>query len=165
MAPINAKITAADEINAKATLYNQWLEKKVKYNKNDDDYKKQNSLLEAKKKEKLELIQAAKFPIEGLSYSESGLTYNGYPFISDGEYLKISFMIAKALKGDLSIATFENFSLLDPIAQQEIIKESHAAGFQVFVEIVTGDNPDQDGFYIEDGELVEEEVPKLEKIS
>ena len=152
---IRDKIANAEEINRKADTYTRWQETRTAYNKKDAEYIRKTAELNHIKTQKMKLVKSAKFPVEGLSYSDDGqLTYNGNALMSDGEYRKIAFSIAKALKGDLSIATFENFSLLDPEAQSEVIREAHEAGFQVFVEIVTGSNPEGDGFYIEEGELV-----------
>ncbi|MCB0265934.1 MAG: AAA family ATPase, partial [Calditrichaeota bacterium] len=147
--PIRQQIANAEEINQKAGIYARWQETRTAYNKKDAEYIRKTAELNHIKTQKMKLIKSAKFPVEGLSYSEEGLTYNNHPLISDGQYRKIAFSIAKALKGDLSLATFENFSLLDPEAQAEVIREAHEAGFQVFVEIVTGSNPEGDGFYIE----------------
>ncbi|MCB0287999.1 MAG: hypothetical protein KDE57_15175, partial [Calditrichaeota bacterium] len=136
--PIRQQIANAEEINQKAGIYARWQETRTAYNKKDAEYIRKTAELNHIKTQKMKLIKSAKFPVEGLSYSEEGLTYNNHPLISDGQYRKIAFSIAKALKGDLSLATFENFSLLDPEAQAEVIREAHEAGFQVFVEIVTG---------------------------
>lgn len=152
---IRDKITNAEEINRKADTYIRWQVAKADFDAKDAEYQRKTRDLEQVKEDKMSLIQNARFPVDGLGYSDDGqLTYNGNALMSDGEYRKIAFSIAKALKGDLSIATFENFSLLDPDAQSEVIREAHEAGFQLFVELVTGSNPDGDGFYIEEGELV-----------
>lgn len=151
---IRRKMFESEEINLRAAVYSKWEEKKQEHDEFEADYETKTAKLDSLKKDKSNLIKNAEFPIAGLSYSDDGLTYNGHPLISDGEYRRIAFEIAKAMRGDLSIATFENFALLDPDMQEDVIREAKEAGFQIFVEIVTG-GPDQDGFYIEDGALVQ----------
>lgn len=153
--PIQNKVTNAEEINRKAQTFTQWEEKSLKYFELDVIYKASSAELENIKVEKAELIQSKPFPVAGLSYDpEQGLLFNGFPWISDGQKRTIAFQIAKALKGDLGIGTFENFSLLDPQNQASIIKEAEEAGFQCFIEIIAGSADGvEDGFYIEEGEV------------
>lgn len=149
---IKFALAAAEQTNHNAAAYDQWQTTNVAYKENKSRYDKLTAELKTIKASKSDLVNNAKFPVEGLGYENGALTFNGHHLISDGQYRKIAFGIAKQLAGDLNIATFENFSLLDADAQNEIIADANEAGFQIFVEIVATQSSD-DSFYIEDGEL------------
>jgi len=153
---IQAEINAAEQTNEKASAYSDYIDKASKVFVLQETYDKHTEDIKTGKAEKKATIANAPFPIDGLGYDEKkGITFNGHGLISDGEYRQIVFQISRALKGDLSIAIFENFSLLDPDSQKKVIEDANAAGFQLFLEIVTGaDAKIEDGFLICEGSLV-----------
>jgi hypothetical protein len=152
---IQKQIDAAEETNQKASAYSAYVDNAAKVFVLQEDYDKHSANLKTWKTEKKATIANAPFPIEGLGYDEKkGITFNNHGLISDGEYRRIVFEISRALKGELSIAIFENFSLLDPDAKAKVIKDADAAGFQLFLEIVCGkDDKVEDGFLIVDGKI------------
>jgi len=103
---------------------------------------------------KADALAAAKFPIDGLSFDDNGVTYNGVPFrqASSAEQLKVSLAIAMALNPTLRVIRITDGSLLD--AENLALVESMATDndFQVWVERV-GDG-DKAGVVIEDGRVL-----------
>jgi hypothetical protein len=98
-------------------------------------------------------MKDAKFPIEGLSFGEDGVLYNGVPFkqCSAAERLKVSMAMAMALNPKLRVIRILDGSLLDSTNMnliQEMVKEKD---YQVWIEVV--DESGKVGITIEGGEV------------
>jgi ABC-type uncharacterized transport system ATPase subunit len=151
-----------DEIAEKARIREKqewklqaWKEKNELHEKKRDEYNNLTAEIEEVDIKKKNAIKDTKFPIPGLSYDGKRLTMNGNPLTSDGQFRVVAFAIAKALSGDLSVATFENFSLLDKKNQGLVIEDARKAGFQLFIEMV-GVEKEDNSFFIEEGEIKNE---------
>lgn len=151
---VKDEMSRANEINKIAENYARWKSENEKYLLKQQEYDKLTVELKSIATKKQEAIEGIFWPIEGLGYDGKQLTFNGHALMSDGQYRMLAFSIAKMLASDLSIATFENFSLLDPDSQASVLADAEKAGFQVFCEIVSN-QPLPDSFYIEDGEVKE----------
>jgi len=96
-------------------------------------------------------LEAATFPINGLGFDETGVTYNGVPFkqASGAEQLRVSLAMAIALNPKLRVIRIADGSLLDSdnLALVEAAAKEH--DYQVWIEMV-GDG-DGRGIIIEDG--------------
>lgn len=110
--------------------------------------------------EKLETLKTAKFPISNLSFSNTGVTYNGIPFsqCSSAERLKVSIAMAMALNPKLRVIRIMDGSLLDSSNMAVIQKMAKDHDYQIWVEIV--DENRKVGIYIEDGEMKGEDKTK-----
>ena len=99
-------------------------------------------------------LAAAKFPVEGLSFDDEGVTYNGIPFAqcASSEQLKVAVAIAMAANPELRVIQIREGSLLDRESFDVIAELAGAGDYQVWVEVVdeTGDV----GIVIEDGRVV-----------
>ncbi|SDK80501.1 AAA family ATPase [Arthrobacter sp. ok362] len=99
-------------------------------------------------------LEAATFPIEGLGFDETGVTYQGVPFkqASGAEQLRVSLAMAIALNPKMRVIRIADGSLLDTdnLALVEAVAKEH--DFQVWIEMV-GDG-DGRGIVIEDGSVV-----------
>jgi len=149
--------TLEDKIN-NAAIINQRLNDKneadtletriKKGNKIIDDFTTELTAIDDDKKDQL---NKAKFPIVGLAFDESMVTFNDQPFnqASFAEQLKVSTAMAMAFNPDLKVIRITDGSMLDTdsMALLERIAEKH--DFQIWVEIV--DSTGQVGVYIEDG--------------
>lgn len=94
-------------------------------------------------------------PIEGLSFDESQVLYNGVPFrqASQAEQLRVSMAMAMALNPELRVIRVLDASLLDE-DNMAIIKEmAEEHDFQVWLEVVQ--NEPGMGVFIEDGKVKE----------
>ena len=136
----------------------------VRRNMNRDGYRKIvaelegavkscTSRIEALDKAKADALATAKFPIEGLGFTEDGVTFNGIPFTdcSSSEQIRVSLAMATALNPEIRVIRILDGSLLDSDAMKLITEWAHEKDFQVWVERV-GD-ADGVGVIIEDGEV------------
>ncbi|MFA4972929.1 MAG: AAA family ATPase [bacterium] len=98
-------------------------------------------------------LQAATFPVPGLSITDDGVIYNGIPFgqQSSAEQLRVSLSVAMALNPQLRIIRIENGSLLDSDHLAIIEEMATAADFQLWIERV--EDASGVGVWIEDGEV------------
>lgn len=102
---------------------------------------------------KEDTLQSAEFPIEGLSFDEAGVTYNGIPFkqCSAAERLRVSMAMAMALNPKLRVIRILDGSLLDSDNLALIREMAQEKDYQVWVEVV--DESGKMGVVIEDGEV------------
>jgi len=102
-------------------------------------------------KAKAEALAAAKFPIAGLAFGDSGVTFNGCPFeqCSSAEQLRVSFAMCVAMNPKLRVALIRDASLLDDDAMKLVAELAAANDFQVWLEVVRTDGDVQ--VVIEDG--------------
>jgi len=89
-------------------------------------------------RQKAAALAAAKFPVEGLAFDESGVTYRGLPFdqASSAEQLRVSVGMGFALHRDLRVTLIRDGSLLDEGNLKLIADMAEAAGAQVWLERV-----------------------------
>lgn len=113
----------------------------------------QESKIAAIDKEKLDALNAAKFPIDGLSVSDDGVTYKGIPFsqCSSGERLRVSIAIAMAMSPRLRVIRITDGSLVGPTNMALIAEMAAKNDYQIWIEKV--DTSGKIGIYIEDGEV------------
>ncbi len=99
-------------------------------------------------------LAAATFPIDGLSFGESGVTYNGVPFCqcSSAEQLRVSLSLAMAMNPELRVIRIMDGSLLDSENMRLIEEMAAEHDYQCWIERV--DETGTTGVLIEDGEVV-----------
>ncbi len=109
---------------------------------------KQIEELDAQKQGQLE---AAKFPVPGLSFSETGVTLNALPLdqASSAEQLRVSVAIGAALNPQLRVSFVRDGSLLDEASLALIAETAEKLDLQVWMERVAGAG--ETGILIEDG--------------
>lgn len=139
----NSEIREGKKIVAEATA-------RVAKQKAYDELTAQLEKLTAEKQDKL---KAAKMPIDGLSFTEAGVIYNGIPFeqLSAAEQLKVSMAMAIATNPKLKVILIRDGSLLDKDNMAVIAELAKDFDFQIWIERVTDD--DKIGIYIEEGEI------------
>ncbi|MGD8718379.1 MAG: AAA family ATPase [Candidatus Zixiibacteriota bacterium] len=100
---------------------------------------------------KTEALEAAKFPVEGLSFDDEGVRLNGIPLAqcSSSEQLKVAVAIAMAANPDLRVIQIREGSLLDRESLDVIAELAGARDYQVWVEVV--DETGEVGVVIEGG--------------
>ncbi|MCJ7790557.1 MAG: AAA family ATPase [Candidatus Atribacteria bacterium] len=153
---IKERILKADNINYQvmARERNKIADKKQK--EAQDIYDNYTSKIDDVIKQKETALSTAKMPITGLGISETGVTYNDIPFgqLSSSEQLRVSLAIAMALNPKLKVIRITDGSLLDEDSMEIIRKLAEKKDYQVWVEKVDGTG--KIGFYIEEGEVVNE---------
>jgi len=100
---------------------------------------------------KAEALASAKMPLDGLSFDEEGVLYQGIPFaqVSDSERLRVSIAIAMALNPKIRVIRITDGSLLDSENLALISEMATEHDFQIWIEKV--DETGTIGITIEDG--------------
>lgn len=151
-APLEARLAAVEETNAAIRTNNQARakeENRIRLLAEYDALSQDLSALDAQKRDGL---AAAEFPVDGLGFDESGVTYQGVPFkqASSAEQIRVSLAMAIALNPGLRVIRIADGSLLDANSLALIKEQAEAHDFQIWIEMV---GPREDGYVIEDGEL------------
>ncbi len=137
---VRAKKSRADESNRVAAL----------------ETSSGNHMLEIAKvdADKAALLQAAKFPVEGLSFDDTGIVFNGLPLqqASAAEQLRVSLGMGLALNPKLKVILIRDGSLLDEKSLGMVAEMAEKADAQVWIEMV-GTGTGASGIVIEDGQV------------
>lgn len=149
---INVAVAAK---KARAELWKQLEAKREEAIKIDATVK----ALEAKKDE---MIATAKFPINGMSFSKVGLTFNGLPLeqASKAEQLRVGMAMGLALNPKLRVVLIHDGSLLDSKSMKLVGELAAAAGAQVWIERVGSGKV---GFEIVEGYVVSRDGVPVER--
>lgn len=110
--------------------------------------------IDAVDEEKRAALASAEFPVDGLGFDDTGVTYQGVPFsqASSAEQIRVSLAMAMAANPDLRVIRIMDGSLLDDDAMQAIREQVADNDFQLWIERV-GD-ADEGAVVIEDGEVL-----------
>jgi hypothetical protein len=94
--------------------------------------------LEAIEAEKTTKLASVAWPVAGLGFGDTGVTYNGLPFsqASGAEQLRVSVAIGAALSPRLKVILCRDASLLDEEQLGVITEFAEKEGIQVWLEIV-----------------------------
>ena len=105
-------------------------------------------------KEKADGLKAATFPVEGLGFSSSGVTFNGVPFSQccASERLKVSVAMAMQLNPTIRVIRVTDGSLLDEDSMATLEEMAIEHDAQIWLEVV---GEGESGVLIEDGQAVE----------
>lgn len=106
--------------------------------------------------EKEKKLTAAKFPIPGLSFNDTGVLYNGTPFsqASAAAQLRTSLAMGIALNPKIRVMIIRDGSLLDNQNLTLIREMAEESNVQVWIERVG--NGEECTVVIEDGEIIED---------
>lgn len=115
IAPVQAQIRDADSVNAKIRENEQLKKDEATCGRLKETADKYTTEIEDIDLNKQRMLKGAKFPLEGLGFSDSGVTLNGFPFeqCSMGEQLRASAAIGIALNPKLRVLLIRDASLLD----------------------------------------------------
>jgi len=150
---IKTKIQNADAENVKIRGAKQIIEDNVKVAAKKKDYTDLTEKILAVDEEKKAKLAKAKMPIEGLSWEEDSVLYNGIPYsqISGAEQLRVSMAIAMASNPKLRVILVRDGSLLDKDNMKIVADMAKDKDFQIWIESV--DDTGKVGIYIEEGEI------------
>jgi DNA repair exonuclease SbcCD ATPase subunit len=154
IAELEKQMSQAEENNSIARQVKEKEEIKRRYNDTGKKYEYLTTTIESLEAEKLELVESAEYPLDGLSVSDGEVLYNDLPLAqaSSAEKLRVSVSIAMALNPELRIIMIKDGSLLDSDNIAEIEKLAKDRDFLVLIEMV--DESGEVGIVIEDGEVV-----------
>lgn len=150
---IQSQIDNAEQINGNVRMAKAHAGVKQRLTELQKDAASLTDQLAAIDKRKADGLAAATFPIDGLGFDESGVTYQGVPFkqASGAEQLRVSLAMAIALNPKLRVIRIADGSLLDSDNLALVEAVARENDFQVWIEMV-GDG-DGRGIVIEDGQL------------
>lgn len=117
------------------------------------DYEAATEQIAALDKAKADALAAAKLPVDGLGFDDSGVTFNGVPFsqASSAEQIRVSLAMAMALNPELRVVRILDGSLLDDDSMRQVAEMAAAADCQVWVERVSDETAA--AVVIEDGSI------------
>lgn len=153
LAPYEARLANIDSINAAvrdAHRRREVVAERDKLQAESDGFTAQIEALDAQKSEAL---AAAVMPLDGLSFDDDGVTYQGVPFsqASGAEKLRVSLAMAMALNPELRVIRITDGSLLDSDNLALIHEMAEKHDFQVWIEVVSTDG--SVGVLISDGQV------------
>jgi hypothetical protein len=162
-AALNAKMSGAEAVNSNVRV-KQALQRLrgdlEEVTKNADAH---TAKIEALDAEKEAALKSAKFPVDGLGFSDTGVTFNGIPFsqCSAAERLRTSIAMAMAMNPKLRVLRITDGSLIDSKNMAIIEEMVKSADYQCWlekvqdVEIATDGSKvyPKTGVYIEEGEV------------
>lgn len=134
-------ILAAGETNAKADAWERKESLRAEYKLAESDIESAKQKLEDIENDRKEALLAASFPVEGLAFTDDGVTFNGLPFDKGNQcmsdILRVGVAIAVAQDPALKIVRIKDGSLLDSKSRADLLAMLSASGFQAFIETVT----------------------------
>lgn len=153
MSVYHRRLNEVDDINVKVRDNKVKFQREVAYDRAFSESVSLTKKIEVLEEQKQLMIRTAKFPIDGLSFDESGVLYNGVPFkqCSAAERLKVSMSMAMALNPELRVIRILDGSLLDSHNMKVIEDMAKEKDYQVWIEIV--DESGKVGITIENGEV------------
>lgn len=134
------QIAQAAEHNRKHEKVRQYKEKCEQLTKVREAVGKMESEISQLTKERAELVQTSKLPIEGLSFNEDGLQLNGVPFVtgkvSDSQIMEIATKLIIASNPTVKVFRIARGESLGEKRLQTILDIAKRNGFQGFIEQV-----------------------------
>lgn len=150
---IRTQIQNAENTNQRVRANAGWDREHKEVTRLQGEQSRLTGLMEAIDSKKAKALESAKFPIDGLAFNESGVTFNGLAFeqASSAEKIRVSLAIAVALNPTLRVMLIKDGSLLDEdnLALIGTFAAEHDA--TVFLECVG--NREDATVIIEDGQV------------
>jgi len=149
---LKARLEGAQEHNKKVAENEQRLVKAREVASLKADYDARNKEIESIDNAKAEAINTAKFPVPGLGFDDTGVTYNGRPLAqaSEAEQWRVSLAIGFALNPD-GVLFMPTTGGLDKQSRANLITQAEELGVQLILEVV--DTPDDVSLVIEAGRV------------
>jgi len=160
LALIKAEISDAKIHNGKIIEFTKRKEYIKKAEVLEVEAEKITTVMNAREKDKMAKIAAAKLPIKGLGFGQDEIILNGVAFnqASDAEQLQVSIAMAMALNPKLRIIRVRDGSLLDEDSLKLLGEMAKENDYQVWIERV--DSSGKVGIVLEDGHIKGVEVEK-----
>jgi hypothetical protein len=158
-APIKARLAALEENNRKVRSNAELDEMEAEQSAIEDKLGELLDRLEVVKTLKAEHLAAAKFPVAGLGFDESGITLNGFPLNQASKRQKLELCVAVAceLNPQLLVFLVRDAAVFDEAGLAELAEFAEKRGAQVWLEMVK-ESPTAGVVFVEDGEVVDPPV-------
>jgi len=135
---IRSKLRSAEQSNEQVRANKARAALSVKADAAQSKSKELTASIEQIDREKREAIGAANLPVEGLSFDESGVLFNGVPFdqAGDAEKIRVSLAMGMALNPKLRVLLIRDGSLLDEDSLQLVEDMVGKNDYQCWIERV-----------------------------
>lgn len=148
---IRADMEAAEEINFAVAERDKWDAAAEQARAKEREYDELTEKIRDLDLTKGEGLARANFPIDGLSFDEEGVLYQGVPFTqaSAAEKIRVSVAMAMAMNPELKVICVKDATLLDEDNRALLMALAEEKGYQIFLEMVGAS--DNWSFVLEDG--------------
>lgn len=138
IAAIQERVFAVLETNAAAEKFETYEKNRAERKELREKVRDAESHLEDLRADRAEIAREMKLPVEGLAWTDDGITLNGIPFeeLSSGERIRIATRVGMSMNQGLSIMFIREGSLLDRAGLEDIRRLARENKYQVFVEAV-----------------------------
>ncbi|MGP9682035.1 AAA family ATPase [Brachybacterium sp. AOP3-A1-3] len=152
-APLAARLETLEEENQRIRANNTARARAAEQEQLREKYAGLTQAIDSLDEAKRDALAAAEFPVDGLGFDETGVTYQGVPFsqASSAEQIRVSLAMAMAANPKLRVIRILDGSLLDDEAMTAIREQVAERDFQLWIERV-GD-ADEGAVIIEDGSI------------
>lgn len=152
-AALRERLATVEDTNAAIRANNTARERKAEQDRLRTEYEQYTEKIAALDQEKADALAKAVFPVDGLGFDQTGVTYNGVPLsqASSAEQIRVSLAMGMALNPKLRVLMVKDGSLLDNDSMQAIREQVAEKDYQLFIERV-GD-ADKGAVVIEDGQV------------
>ena len=153
--PIREALRNSQSVNEGVRSNRAWNDAHQHLVKVQQQSKELTERLEAIQKEKGDTLEKVKFPVDGLGFSDAGVTYKGVPFQQAGTAVKImvSVAIARSLNPRLPVMFVRDGSLMDEFSLELLRTEAENHGLQIWLECVG--NREDATVIMEEGEVTD----------
>jgi hypothetical protein len=151
---IDARLRSADEDNRRFDESQRFAKACAAVTMLEDQSETLSHAIERIDNEKERLLRDADFPVEGLGFSEGGVTFNSLPFeqLAGAQQIQISMAVAMRLNPKVRVVLIDDASLLDRDHFAVIKQMAQEHGFQVWCGVIG--NPDGANVVFEQGVAV-----------
>ncbi|MDN6210151.1 AAA family ATPase [Bifidobacterium crudilactis] len=152
---LESQLANIEDTNARVRANRQVVERNADITSRQRTYEGLDQRINDLRASKDKALAEAKFPIDGLGFDESGVTYKGVPFqqASSMEQLRVSLAIAMASNPKLRVIRIKDGSLLDDDALALVAQTAEQHNYQVLMERVGTGDPG--AISIEEGQVKE----------
>lgn len=150
---IRKQLRDAEETNRKAADNAAYEQEKARHIAAEKEAKALDKKVEKARKDRVKAMKSAKWPVKGLSFNNSGVTFNDLPFeqCSSAEQLRLSCLIGSAANPELKLMFIRDGSLLDANSLKQVEKIAIDTGTQIWIERVSQGS--ECSIIIEDGHV------------
>lgn len=151
ISPLEDELEGVEELNQKIRANNEARKQAERKADMRQDYEILTKKLAELDHKKAVALASATFPVEGLGFDDSGVTFQGVPFsqASSAEQIRVSLAMGMALNPKLKVLMIKDGSLLDAESMAAIREQVAEKDYQLLIERVG--NADQGAVIIEDG--------------
>lgn len=151
---IKTELSQVEDKNKAARAKRERSNLKVQVDAAEKNVNTLNESINAIDGEKEARIAAAKFPLDGMSFGENGVIYNGVLLeqASTAQQIRVSMAMAMALNPKLRLIIIKNGSLLDSKSQAIIEEMAADKDYQVWQEVV--DETGKVGIVMSEGQVI-----------